>query len=109
MVSSTLYPAVHILGSQNVYSRAAGIADHYWPWVVFFPHYPLSPLSTISLLPFPSPSISLLLSMDTADLAFEKLRQGTTLGKNVIRIIDSETDYLADTSVVSVSGRSSSN
>ena len=27
MVSSTLYPAVHILGSQNVYSRAEGIAD----------------------------------------------------------------------------------
>ena len=57
MVSSTLYPAVHILGSQNVYSRAAGIADHYWPWAVFFPHYPLSPLSTISLLPFPSYSV----------------------------------------------------
>jgi len=43
-------------------------------------------------------------SMDTADLAFEKLRQGTTLGKNVIRISESEVDYLADTS-----GRSSSN
>ena len=63
----------------------------------------------IPFLHYLSPSISLLLSMDTADLAFEKLRQGTTLGKNVIRIIDSETDYLADTSVVSVSGRSSSN
>ena len=36
MVSSTLCPAVHILGSQNVYSRAEGIADHYWPWAVFF-------------------------------------------------------------------------
>ena len=35
MVSSTLCPAVHILGSQNVYSRAEGIADHYWPWTVF--------------------------------------------------------------------------
>ena len=35
MVSSTLCPAVHILGSQNVYSRAEGIADHYWPWAVF--------------------------------------------------------------------------
>ena len=35
MVSSTLYPAVHILGSQNVYGRAEGIADHYWPWAVF--------------------------------------------------------------------------
>ena len=33
MVSITLCPAVHILGSQNVYSRAEGIADHYWPWV----------------------------------------------------------------------------
>ena len=27
MVSSTLCPAVHILGSQNVYGRAEGIAD----------------------------------------------------------------------------------
>ena len=36
MVSSTLCPAVHILGSQNVYSRAEGIADHYWPGAVFF-------------------------------------------------------------------------
>ena len=35
MVSSTLCPAVHILGSQNVYGRAEGIADHYWPWAVF--------------------------------------------------------------------------
>ena len=36
MVSSTLCPAVHILGSQNVYGRAEGIADHYWPRAVFF-------------------------------------------------------------------------
>ena len=36
MVSSTLCPTVHILGSQNVYGRAEGIADHYWPWAVFF-------------------------------------------------------------------------
>ena len=36
MVSSTLCPAVHILGSQNVCGRAEGIADHYWPWAVFF-------------------------------------------------------------------------
>ena len=36
MVSSTLCPAVHILGSQIVYSRAEGIADHYWPWAVFY-------------------------------------------------------------------------
>ena len=42
MVSSTLCPAVHILGSQNVYGRAEGIADHYWPWAVFF-HLPLFP------------------------------------------------------------------
>ena len=35
MVSSTLCPAVHILGSQNVYGRAEGIAEHYWPWAVF--------------------------------------------------------------------------
>ena len=26
----------HILGSQNVYSRAEGIADRYWSWAVFF-------------------------------------------------------------------------
>ena len=35
MVSSTLCPAVNILGSQNLYGRAEGIADHYWPWAVF--------------------------------------------------------------------------
>ena len=35
MVSSTLCPDVHIFGSQNVYSRAEAIADHYWPWAVF--------------------------------------------------------------------------
>ncbi len=35
MVSSTLCPAEHILGFQNVYSGAEGIADHYWPWAVF--------------------------------------------------------------------------
>ena len=29
-------PAVHISGSLNVYSRAKGIADHYWTWAVFF-------------------------------------------------------------------------
>ena len=26
----------HILGFQNVYNRAEGIADCYWPWAVFF-------------------------------------------------------------------------
>ena len=52
MVSSTLFPAVHILGSQNVYSRAEGIADHYWPWTVFLsPYNPLqSGLMSFSLL-----------------------------------------------------------
>ena len=35
MVSTALCPAVHILGSQNVYGRAEGIADHYWLWAVF--------------------------------------------------------------------------
>ena len=34
MVISTLCPAVHILGSQNEYSRAEGIADYYWPCAV---------------------------------------------------------------------------
>ena len=36
MVINTLCPAVHILVSQNVYGRAEGIADHYWPWAVFW-------------------------------------------------------------------------
>ena len=35
MVSSTLCPAVHILGSQNMYSRAEGIADRYLSWPIF--------------------------------------------------------------------------
>ena len=41
MVSSTLCPAVHILGFQNVYSRAEGIADHYWPRTIILSIYPL--------------------------------------------------------------------
>ena len=36
MVTNTLYSAVHISGSKNVYSRAEGIADHYWPLAVLF-------------------------------------------------------------------------
>ena len=40
MVSSTLCPAVHILGSQNVYSRTEGITGHYWPWAVFSFFFP---------------------------------------------------------------------
>ena len=36
MVSDTLCPAVHILGTQNVHSRAKGTADYHWPWAVFF-------------------------------------------------------------------------
>ena len=35
MVSSPLCPAVHISGSLNVYSRAEGIANHYWLRAVF--------------------------------------------------------------------------
>ena len=35
MVSNTLFPAVHISGSQNVYSRAEVITDYYWPRPVF--------------------------------------------------------------------------
>ena len=49
MVSSTLCPAVHILGSQNVYGRAEGIADHYWPWTIFYgisTHYHRGPRKT---------------------------------------------------------------
>ena len=69
MVSSTVCPAVHILGSQNVYSRAVGIADHYGPWVVFFPPLPYSPPALplpllILLLPLLLPLLlSLLLSL----------------------------------------------
>ena len=36
MVSSTLCPAVHILGSQIMYGSEEGIDDHYWPWAVFY-------------------------------------------------------------------------
>ncbi len=50
MVSSTLSPAVHILGSQNVYIRAVGITDHYWPWAVVF--------SPLSFCPFFRPNHS---------------------------------------------------
>ena len=50
MVSSTLCPAVHILGSQNVYSAAEGIADHYWPWAVFCLFVRL--LDLLSICPF---------------------------------------------------------
>ena len=49
MVSSTLCPAMHILDSQNVYGRAEGIADHYWPWAVFFFIYPPLKLTTNGL------------------------------------------------------------
>ena len=31
MVSDTLCPALHILGTKNVHSRANGTTDHYWP------------------------------------------------------------------------------
>ena len=31
MVRDTFFPAVHILGTYNVRSRAKGTADHYWP------------------------------------------------------------------------------
>ena len=37
MVSNTLFCNAHILDSQNVYSRADGIADHYCPQPIFFP------------------------------------------------------------------------
>ena len=36
MVSNTLCPAVYILGTKNVHSRAKITADHYWPWAAFF-------------------------------------------------------------------------
>ena len=49
MVSSTLCPAVHILGSQNVYGRAEGVADHYWPWAVFSTSSTLCPLGSQSV------------------------------------------------------------
>ena len=61
MVSSTLCPAVHILGSQNVYGRAEGIADHYWPWAIFFPPF-LLPSSSLPPLPYPTLTPTLHLS-----------------------------------------------
>ena len=48
MVSRTLCPTVHILGSQNVYGRAEGIADHYRPWAVFLSESSSSFLSASS-------------------------------------------------------------
>ena len=36
MVSDTLCPAVHILGTYNVHSRAKGTADHSLLWAIFF-------------------------------------------------------------------------
>ena len=51
MDSSTLFPAVLIFDSQNVYSRAEGIADHYWAWTVFLSSFSSS--SASSLFPLP--------------------------------------------------------
>ena len=50
MVSSTLFPAVHILGSQNVYSWAEGIADYHWPWAVFY--FMRAPMKLFGRSPF---------------------------------------------------------
>jgi hypothetical protein len=33
---------INFSGSQNVYSRAEGIADHYWPRPIFFSSYSYS-------------------------------------------------------------------
>ncbi len=52
MVSSTLCPAVHISDSQNVYCRAEGIADHYWPWAVFLPDAALCLVLLLGLVSF---------------------------------------------------------
>ena len=57
MVSSTLWPAVNILGSLNVYSMGKGIADHYWPWAVFFFLSPISLPFYFSLSLFASPRV----------------------------------------------------
>merc|ERR1712055_95655 len=54
-------PAVHILGSQNVYSRAEGIADHYWPWAVFYLPVCLPSLFPSDLIPHSSRQILALL------------------------------------------------
>ena len=70
MVSSSLCPAVHISGSLNMYSRAMGITDHYWPRAIFFsfffflfpslsplaffPRYPPFSLGCYCILFFPS-------------------------------------------------------
>ena len=50
MVGNTLCPAGHILGSQNMYGRAEGIADHYWPWAAFF--YLMRQVLPHPILPF---------------------------------------------------------
>ena len=57
MVRSTLCPAVHILGSQNVYSRA----EHYCPWAVF---------SHSSLILSFSPSVTVSLSSNSVSVSF---------------------------------------
>ena len=64
MVSSTLCPAMHILGSQNVYSRAEVIADHSWPWAVFF----TLPLSFFHLLDPISPNLLSYLRLNCKNL-----------------------------------------
>ena len=45
MVIAMVIAMTMILGSQNVCSRAEGIADHYWPWAIFFVPVRLSPRS----------------------------------------------------------------
>ena len=38
IVSDTICPAMRIMRTRNIYSRAMGVADQYWPWAVFFPY-----------------------------------------------------------------------
>ena len=55
MASNALSHAVQISGSLNVYSRAKGIADHYWPGAIFSsssPPLPLCPRLFLKLFDF---------------------------------------------------------
>ena len=53
MVSYTLFSAVHMSGSQNVFSRAEGIADHYWPLDIEIEFSNFHNYQLFTQLPFP--------------------------------------------------------
>ena len=88
MVSSTLCPAVHILGSQNVYSRAEVIADNYWPWAVFFPLSSYSSsFSSLFLLFLGSPTVNDQSPVLVRHCSFE-LSMGGVVFEHVHHVVD---------------------